>query len=567
MNIKDVETVKKPIIYISLSLILSSICYGLYDNYLWLAVSTASLFFIYLLRETNISFSILILIFFILGVFININYYNVNLSEDFMSKIRLVQEKSYYKIVEVKGRKVYLEGEGLNLSLGEEGYIKGDFQEKIDKEKGIVGTVTIKEGVRLDDTLISKLYGVRTEIYLKLEENLGKRKGGLVASLAFGYSDYLDTEDKEELKTLGVIHAVSVSGLHVALIFSILRKFLGKRATLGALCIYVLFTGAPFSSIRALIMIFALNLAPEAKKKYNPLGALALSAALITVIKPYAPFQVGFMLSFLATLGIVLFSKNMDKKLYRLPKFIRRTIVVSISAQVFTAPIIMACFKECSLNFILGNILIIPILNILIVLGNFMLLALPISFIFDFFSYIILKVIKILDRCTEFLSNIEIGSYIVNESMVIIYCSILISIYFVIKGKRKLGILPVVAIFVVGVYIYSPLPRVDYLKKGALLISYRGDRKIISNTSIVEMADLKKVTLAKEGFREAKKIKIDGGTKIEAKGKNYILKLEDKEYLLTVNKKEKLQENYDIINFVDGDNKGFFILGDELLLY
>ncbi|HEY5524454.1 MAG TPA: ComEC/Rec2 family competence protein, partial [Clostridium sp.] len=67
--------------------------------------------------------------------------------------------------------------------------------------------------------------------------------------------------------------------------------------------------------------------------------------------------------------------------------------------------------------------------------------------------------------------------------------------------------------------------------------------------------------------REVKDIKIDGGIKIEAKGKNYILKLEDKEYLLTVNKKEKLQENYDIINFVDGDNKGFFILGDELLLY
>lgn len=567
MNIKAIEEVKKPIIHISVSIILSSICYGLYENYSWLAVSTASLFFIYLWRETNIKFSILILLFFILGVFINMNYYNANLSENIVTKVRLVEEKSYYKIGEINGRRVYLEGEGLDLSLGDEVYIKGGFKEEIDKERGIIGTVTIKEGIKLKETLISKLYRIRTEIYRKLEENLGKRKGALVASLAFGYSDYLDVEDKDEMKTLGVIHAISVSGLHVALIFSVLRKFFGKGTTLGILCIYVLFTGAPFSSIRSLIMIFALNLAPEVKKKYSPLGALALSAALITVIKPYAPFQVGFMLSFLATLGIVLFSSKVDKKLYRLPKFIRRTIAVSLSAQVFTIPIIMSCFKEYSLNFILGNLIIVPILNILIVLGNFMLLALPISFVFDFLSYVILKVIEILDICTEFLYDIDIGSHIVNQGMVIIYCSIIISIYFVIKGKRKLGILPFAAIFVVSIYIYSPLARIDYLKGGALLISYRGDRKIISNTATIDMAGLKKITLAKEGFREVSEIRIDNGATIEAKEKNYVLKIEEEEYLLMMNKKEKLQENYDIINFVDGENKGFFILGDRLLLF
>jgi competence protein ComEC len=314
-------------------------------------------------------------------------------------------------------------------------------------------------------------------------------------------------------------------------------------------------------------MILILNLALEAKKKYNPLGALALSAALITIIKPYAPFQVGFMLSFLATLGIVLFSDKLDRKLYRCPKFIRTTIVVSISAQVFTIPIIMACFKECSLNFIIGNLILVPILNILIVLGNFMLLALPLPFIFDFLSFIIYKVIYILDICVEVLYDIDVASYIVNKSMVIIYCSIIISIYFIIKGKRKLIILPIVSMFIVGLYIYSPLIRIDYLKGGVLLISYRGDRKIISNTSTVDMARLKKITLAKEGFREVKEIKIAGEANLVAEGKDYILNLEAKEYLLSINKKEKLQENYDIINFVDGKNKGFFILGDKLLLY
>jgi competence protein ComEC len=567
MKVKDIEKVNMPIIYISLSLILGSIIYGVYNDYLWLAASAASLFFMFVYVNTNSIFTIITVLFFVLGLVNNISYYKINNNSRFCGKVQVVEEKSYKKIGDLNGKRIYLQGKDSKYSLGDNLYVEGELKEEIDKEKGIVGALSIHRSKVLDKSLVGRLYDIRESIYTKLKENLGQRKGALVASLAFGYSDYLDNEDKEEMKTLGVIHAISVSGLHVALVFSLLRVFLGKGISLGVTSFYVLLTGAPFSSIRALFMIIMYSLAPSAKKNYNPLSAIALSAGVITVVTPYAPFQLGFILSFLATLGMALFTKKLNNKLYRLPKFLRKAVATSLSAQVFTMPVIMSAFNECSLTFILGNLILEPILNILIIIGNFLLLALPIEGLFDIISFALLKVINILDICTDYLCDISSSTYIVNDGAVMIYCSILISSYFSLKGVKKLRILPVVAILTVWINIYSPIPKIEYLREGGLLIAYKGDRKIITNTRNIDMRKLKKINLADEGIREAKSIAVNNGLRIKADGKNYILQAEGKEYLLRMNKKEKINKTYDIINFVDKKSKGLFVVEDKLLLY
>ena len=104
---------------------------------------------------------------------------------------------------------------------------------------------------------------------------------------------------------------------------------------------YVLFTGAPASAVRAYIMILILNLGMVVKRNYSPLAALSLAGIIIILIKPYDIYNLGFILSFLATLGIILFSKKLNKKLYRLPNLFRSTIAISISAQILTFPIIL----------------------------------------------------------------------------------------------------------------------------------------------------------------------------------------------------------------------------------
>ena len=564
--LKQIENVKLPIIYISLSLVISSFCYGIYSSSLWLAVLSAGLFFIYVIFDTNIYFGIIIIIFFILQWMINYNYYNLSLGNNIEGEIKIVEKNGYYIICDYKGRNFNIEGNIASLNVGDRIYINGHFIEGINKEKGIIGLIKIEKSKKLDGGFISSLYELRKEIFLKLEENIGRRKAGLISSLSFGYTEYLDTEDKQEMKSLGIIHAISVSGLHVALVFLIINKFTEKTVSLGITVVYVLLTGAAFSAIRALIMIILLALSSKVKKKYNGMAALCLSAAILVIIKPYSIFNIGFILSYLATIGIILFSKKINNKIYKVPKYIRETIAIGISAQILTLPIIIVSFNEVSLTSMLGNLIIVPILNILIVLGNLLLPFILLPSLFDFISFILLKVINFLDYIMDLFFTISSKTYIANESIALIYGMAIISIFFIRKGYKKFYMLPIITLIMIMIYIYSPIPRIDYLREGGILISLKGDRKIITNKQNIDMEKLKKTTLANDGYRQGKQIILDN-IKITASGKNFLLHIADKEYLLRLDKKEEKVNNYDIINFINGDTKGFYILGEEIIEY
>lgn len=566
MNLNEIESVKLPIVFISLSIILSSICFGLFKGNLWLAVICASLFFLFLIVYTNLKFTFFMLVFFVINILININFYNIEVKKSFEGNLRVTECSDYYKIAEYKGRRMYIEGNNLSVESGELIFAKGNFKSEINTEKGTIGKITIENYKEIQGDFYSKLMSIRRDVYKKLEENMGKRKAGLICSVSFGYSDYLDAEDKEEMRNLGVIHAISVSGLHVALVFAIINKLTNKRIAIGVTILYVLFTGAVFSSIRALIMGICIACSVGAKKKYNPLGALVFSAALITVIKPYAPFGLGFMLSYFATLGIILFSKKINKKLYRLPKFLRESLSLCISAQIFTLPILMISFKEVATASIIGNLIVIPILNLLIILGNLMLLVLKIPFLFDFFSYIVIVTIRVLDFIIESTYQIS-NSFVVNDGLVVIYILSIISLYFFIKGHKKIIALPIIAIMLVALNIYSPVVKIEYLKGGGILVSYRGDRKIITNKRNIDIARLKKENLTDNAYREVNDVLINKDIKLKLEGNNYKLTLGGKNYLLKINKGDKDNENYDIINFVEGKKKGFFIVNNKLYLY
>ena len=461
MDIEKIGEVKTPIIYISLTIIISSIVYGLYFKYFLPAAIVAGCFFIFILFSTNKCFTIFIVIIFLIGIGININYYNVNINKNFIGEIRVIENKSYYKIISFKGKRLYIQD--FQGELGEKFIIKGIFTKEVDREKGIIGNIKVNSSKKIKEDFRYKLYELRKKIYFKLDENIGKRKAGLILSLAFGCSDYLDNEDSEDMRGMGVIHAVSVSGLHVALVYGILKKFLNNKIALLGTVIYVLLTGAEFSSLRALIMIMFLSFSFGLRKNYNSLGALAFSALIITLLAPYAPFKLGFQLSFLATLGIIMFSQKLNNKLYKFPKYLRETFSISLSAQVFTIPIMIIAFEEFSIAFIIGNTILVPIFDILIKLGNLLLIVLPFSILFDFISFIIYKVINFLDSIMYYL-YIFPQEIIINKGFALIYVCALIGLYYGVKKDKKFILLPIIANFVFMIHIYSPIVRVDYYK-------------------------------------------------------------------------------------------------------
>ena len=564
MAIEKIGEVKTPIIYISLTIIISSIVYGLYFKYFLPAAIVAGCFFIFILFSTNKCFTIFIVIIFLIGIGININYYNVNINKNFIGKIRVIENKSYYKIISFKGKRLYIQD--FQGELGEKFIIKGIFTKEVDREKGIIGNIKVNSSKKIKEDFRYKLYELRKKIYFKLEENIGKRKAGLILSLAFGCPDYLDNEDSEDMRGMGVIHAVSVSGLHVALVYGILKKFLNNKIALLGTVIYVLLTGAEFSSLRALIMIMFLSFSFGFRKNYNSLGALAFSALIITLVAPYAPFKLGFQLSFLATLGIIMFSQKLNNKLYKFPKYLRETFSISLSAQVFTIPIMIIAFEEFSIAFIIGNTILVPIFDILIKLGNLLLIVLPFSILFDFISFIIYKVINFLDSIMYYL-YIFPQEIIINKGFALIYVCALIGLYYGVKKDKKFILLPIIANFVFMIHIYSPIVRVDYYKEGAILVSYRGDRAVVTNKRNIDIKTLKKVSLTSKGYREGKKIKIKNGIEIFKDDKDFIIKIKEREYTINMSKKKNFKKEYDIIDFKNNNLNGFYILKDKIILY
>ena len=564
MAIEKIGEVKTPIIYISLTIIISSIVYGLYFKYFLPAAIVAGCFFIFILFSTNKCFTIFIVIIFLIGIGININYYNVNINKNFIGEIRVIENKSYYKIISFKGKRLYIQD--FQGELGEKFIIKGIFTKEVDREKGIIGNIKVNSSKKIKEDFRYKLYELRKKIYFKLEENIGKRKAGLILSLAFGCSDYLDNEDSEDMRGMGVIHAVSVSGLHVALVYGILKKFLNNKIALLVTVIYVLLTGAEFSSLRALIMIMFLSFSFGLRKNYNSLGALAFSALIITLVAPYAPFKLGFQLSFLATLGIIMFSQKLNNKLYKFPKYLRETFSISLSAQVFTIPIMIIAFEEFSIAFIIGNTILVPIFDILIKLGNLLLIVLPFSILFDFISFIIYKVINFLDSIMYYL-YIFPQEIIINKGFALIYVCALIGLYYGVKKDKKFILLPIIANFVFMIHIYSPIVRVDYYKEGAILVSYRGDRAVVTNKRNIDIKTLKKVSLTSKGYREGKKIKIKNGIEIFKDDKDFIIKIKEREYTINMSKKKNFKKEYDIIDFKNNNLNGFYILKDKIILY
>ncbi len=439
MNTKRIEEVANPIVYIFITLILSSITFGLFSDFKKLTIFIVGFFFICVFYYCGISFTVVISLIFVMGLFMNFSYYNINFNEDVETEVRILKNNSYETIGCYNGKKIIIENLQDKLTQSDKFNVKGTLKDNSIKEKGIVGTLFINNIQKSDDDFISNLYHIKNKVYKMLEENLGKRKAGLISSIAFGYSECLDDEDKDYMKSFGIIHAISVSGLHVAIVYSVLKRFLGVKIGLIATIIYVLFTGSNYSSIRAFLMLSTLELSYLLKRNNNSISALSISGIILLLMRPYAVFEISFHLSYLATLGIILYNKKLNYKFYKLPKVLRNTLSISLSAQIFTFPYLILVFKDFSVNFILGNLFLMPFINLIVICGNILPVTYVIPSLFDFCSYINLVILKWFDWTLDKLEYYSLPIINGNEYIAIFYMSILISLYFIKLTEKSLN--------------------------------------------------------------------------------------------------------------------------------
>lgn len=562
MNVKNYKGFNNPLVYIFIVFILSSFIYELYSKNKLLAIFYTCSFFVFLFYFKGAYITSILILFFIVALNNITCFYSYTPSK--VEKIRIIEVKNFYGKGKIDGRIVNLSNIDKDIEVGNTLLVKGEFTENKNIGAGIIGDYKIENYKVLKPDLIDKLYKRRMKVFKSIENKLGKRKASLITSVSFGYKSELNEDYKELMKNLGISHVISISGLHLVLVYSVLRKLLGKKLSLLLAFIYVLFSGASASSVRAYIMIVILTFGSIVKRNYNPLASLSLAGIILLVMKPYYIFNLGYLLSFLATLGIILFNKSLNKKLYKLPNFIRSTIAISLSAQILTLPVIILYFNEVSLNFIIGNIVIIPFINILVVLGNILIFIVETQNLFNYIMYICHYIIKYIDIIMYKIDNMSFDLVYFHYTVAYFYIALLTTYYFYKRGFKRFIYYPLIVAGYIMILIYSPFPKIRYYYEGAIFISYRGDRLAIQTKNIVDKEKIKNITLSNKLIDELYEINIGGEIKLKKEGKNYILKTNNKEYLLFVNY-EEVDGGYDIIDFRKGDIKEITVFKDNII--
>lgn len=551
------------LLYIFLVFILSSSVFLLFYKNKWLAIILVGCFFIFLILIKKLELLIILSLFSLIPIINNYLYYN--LSCDNNEEIRIISLNNYGGIGEVRGRKVYLTGDFKDIKLGDRLLAKIELNKDINIERGILGEVKIEDYQKLNTDLKGKIYRIREYIFDNLKDKLGSRRAALITSISFGYTEFLDREDESTMKNLGVLHAVSVSGLHMVLVYSLLKKILGNKIAPIVAVIYVIFTGAAISTVRSYIMLLCLSLAIPFRRSYNPLAGLSLAGIILILYKPYSIFEVGFQLSFLSTLGIILFNKKFNKDLYRLPKILREGTAISLSSQVFTFPFLVLYFREFSLGFLAGNIILMPLINAVVILGNILALTINFKIIFNYIVFISYYVTLAIDIISEKLLNVLPSILFLNEIIAISYIIMLITIYFYRRGYKNSIYFPTLIIFYLFIIFYSPYPKFEYYKDGILLISYKGERSLIA---IKESADLNKykyILLANSEYKSFKKIKLNNSIEIEKINKNILIRNSINRYLIKLSS-GKFDGNYDIIDCKHSNYVKIILLKNKVLV-
>ncbi len=220
---------------------------------------------------------------------------------------------------------------------------------------------------------------VRQKIIRSQVFGLGVPAGPLVSAMVIGNRAVdLPYDIQDDFKQIGLTHALAASGFQVSLILtlvlSLCKRFSEKIQFIcgsTSLLVFLGLTGCQASIVRAAIMgFFGILIALLIKRKSKPLALLLLSATLMLLFNPNWIWDLGFQLSFLATLGLLVTEPSIAKKLDWLPPVIASSIAVSLAAFIWTIPLQIYTFGLISPYTLLVNVLVAPLISI-ISLGGF----------------------------------------------------------------------------------------------------------------------------------------------------------------------------------------------------
>ena len=237
----------------------------------------------------------------------------------------------------------------------------------------------------------SKLLIFKEELKKSININFAPPHNFILEGIILGNDKNMPKELKEKMNATGLSHLTAISGSNIVILSNIMLAFLlflgfwrGQAfwVSVTFIWLYILIAGFPASGVRAGIMGMIFLFTAKVGRQNTSSRIIILAGAIMLLQNPLLLlYDAGFQLSFLASMGIIhlkpiidsflQFGKNMDLKpeIKKRIKNFRDIFSITVSAQIFTLPLIAYSFKNISLIALFTNLLIIPIVNFIMVAG------------------------------------------------------------------------------------------------------------------------------------------------------------------------------------------------------
>ncbi len=243
----------------------------------------------------------------------------------------------------------------------------------------IGGSIKEFENIEHRDKVLSAIACLRGYITEVLFENMSWESASTMCALVFGSREYFTDEFYGNVKAAGVAHVMVVSGMHLTILVTLILRLVERfvynsylRALIMCFAVVIIcgVCGFTASILRAGITYIIMSVALLLKRPYSGENALGVAVTLILIFSPFIIFNIGFLLSVLATFGILAVAlpicKTVSINKKGPVKCIFETALLSLSATLLTLPLLIYVFGWVSNVSVITNLLIsLPVTAVL----------------------------------------------------------------------------------------------------------------------------------------------------------------------------------------------------------
>ena len=332
--------------------------------------------------------------------------------------------------------------------------------------KGITGQIFLKDEDWLDlqvnngNPVYAFSYHFRDMLLSSLRRSgLNDNEFGVAAAILLGYDDNLDDEVRKNYVAAGSMHILCVSGLHVGIIYLLANFLLGflnrkkwqktlRRLLLLALIwFYALIAGLSPSILRSSLMISFVIFGEMIHRKVFVINSIAASAFILLCLNPNNLFEIGFLLSYAAVVGIVVLQNPIYNLVFLKNRLLDRAwniTAVALAAQIATVPFTLFYFNQFTTYFWLSNLFMTPISFIVVISGMVLLIVSWIPYVNALVGYLVWGMVYVMNWVVATIEDLPLsivkGLYVSEFEFAMLLLAFVLLLVAVALRNRKLFI-------------------------------------------------------------------------------------------------------------------------------